>query len=202
MDPIIRNTSLLKVIYRLPKKRDGILYLVYHPNFGVGQVQRTIIDHHLVSFETGHRTIQTSALQLVDICPKGYFWPLIKGNKIRPKYFKYGIYHSPDLPLSYKPHPSDLLDCVGYRAGEFGLPYVVRRRILDCVFHNKLPNLYSEKYMNLWGEPESNQRLKRIRAAIRHPTKYTQLSTLDEREDVLYIIRSIRDGNWQVNSSL
>ncbi len=174
--------------------------LVHHPKFGVGQVQRLLMDHHLVTFETGHRTIQTSTLQLVDIGPKKYFWPLIKGNKISSKYFKHGIYYNPRLPLSYEPHPYDLLDYVGYRSGEFGLPYVVRRRILDCVFHNKLPSLYSEKYMDLWGEPESNQRLRRIRAAIRHPSKYTQLSTLDENDDVLYTFKSTHDRSWQVSS--
>lgn len=174
--------------------------LVYHPKFGLGKVRRFLMDRHLVTFETGHRSVQTSTLQLVDIGPKKYFWPLIKGNRIISKYFKHGIYYIPNTFLSYDPHPADLLDYVGYRAGEFGLPHVARHEVLDCVFHNKLPNLHSEKYMSLWGEPESNQRLKRIRAAIRHPSKYTQLSTLDEQDDLFYTIKSVRDGSWKVAS--
>ena len=173
--------------------------LVYHPQFGVGQVRRFLIDRHLVTFETGHRAIQTSALQLVDIGPKKYFWPLIKGHKISSKYFKHGIYYNPSTPFNHNPHPVDLLNYVGYKAGEFGLPYIVRRKVLDCVFHNNLPNLYSEEYMELWGKPESNQRIKRVRTAIRHPDKYTQLSTLDENDDMLYIIRSTRDWSWQAS---
>ena len=55
---------------------------------------------------------------------------------------------------------------VGYRVGGSGEIGSVRRRILDCVFFKKLPNVESKEYMNQWGAPETATRLKKMAEAI------------------------------------
>ena len=66
-----------------------------------------------------------------------------------------------------------LLQYVGYSVGHDGEPLHVRREILDCVFHNKLPNVNSLKYMQEWGHPKTPARLKKMANAI---AAFTRLS--------------------------
>lgn len=55
-----------------------------------------------------------------------------------------------------------LLSFVGYHVGNNGKNTYTRRKILDCVFHNKLPRVNSEEYMNEWGTEETPARLKKM----------------------------------------
>ena len=59
-----------------------------------------------------------------------------------------------------------LLSFVGYRAGHNGESDLVRRRILDCVFHNELPHVNSAKYMEEWGTPQQLGRLAKMAQSL------------------------------------
>lgn len=59
-----------------------------------------------------------------------------------------------------------LMSYVGYHVGQNGQPRNIRQKILDCVFHNPLPNVQSEGYMSEWGEPMSRQRLNKMKSFL------------------------------------
>jgi hypothetical protein len=60
-----------------------------------------------------------------------------------------------------------LLDYVGYNVGVTnGKPEVIRHKLLDCVFHNELPNVNNPEYMEEWAEPESPRRLQKLAETI------------------------------------
>ncbi len=59
-----------------------------------------------------------------------------------------------------------LLSYVGYRVGRNGAPQDTRLQILDCVFHNELPNVDSAEYMEGWGSPNTTARLQKIAESI------------------------------------
>jgi len=54
------------------------------------------------------------------------------------------------------------LSVLGYRAGVSGLDDASRRRILQSAFQGPLPFVESAGYMELWGEPSTADRLRRI----------------------------------------
>ena len=51
---------------------------------------------------------------------------------------------------------------VGYHVGNDGEHLDVRHYLLDCIFHNKLPSVNSDKYMNEFASPQSPQRLRKM----------------------------------------
>jgi hypothetical protein len=59
-----------------------------------------------------------------------------------------------------------LLRFVGYHVGRNGTPAETRLQILDCVFHNDLPSVESEEYMNQWGNPKTSLRLQKLAESI------------------------------------
>ena len=82
---------------------------------------------------------------------------------------EYFLWPSTNAPASRRGYKGDffdyedgLLSFVGYQVGVNGETSDIRLRILDCVFHNKLPHVESEEYMSQWGEPESADRLRKM----------------------------------------
>ena len=59
-----------------------------------------------------------------------------------------------------------ILSYVGYQVGYDGLGAIYRQKILDCIFHNVLPNVVSEDYMKEWGSPKSAYRLQKLAESI------------------------------------
>lgn len=59
-------------------------------------------------------------------------------------------------------HEKGLFSHVGYHVGKDGEHLEVRRYILDCVFHNKLPSVNSDGYMREFAAPKSPQRLRKM----------------------------------------
>lgn len=59
-----------------------------------------------------------------------------------------------------------LLSYVGYRVGRNGVDKQVRQSILDCVFHNELPQVDSEEYMRQWDAPKSAARLQKMAESL------------------------------------
>jgi hypothetical protein len=63
-------------------------------------------------------------------------------------------------------YTNGLLGFVGYKVGNEGESTMVRLKILDCVFHNKLPKVESPEYMSEWGGVETSERLKKMAECI------------------------------------
>ncbi len=59
-----------------------------------------------------------------------------------------------------------VLHFVGYIVGKEGENMPRRQAILNCVFHNRLPNVDSPEYMKEWGEPKTPHRLKKLADCI------------------------------------
>lgn len=86
------------------------------------------------------------------------------------------IYQWPDVECLAKTHGYDrreyykdvdgVMSYVGYHVGEKGQPRNIRWKILDCVFHNPLPNVISESYMSEWGEPETRHRFAKMQSFL------------------------------------
>ena len=56
-----------------------------------------------------------------------------------------------------------LFSYVGYHVGNTnGKPDDVRQELLDCIFHNDLPKVQSEEYMQGFGTPKTPQRLNKM----------------------------------------
>lgn len=64
-----------------------------------------------------------------------------------------------------------LLSYLGYRVGQQGVHQGIRQQILDCVFHNKLPNVDSREYMDCWDSPETADRLKKMAETLASLTR-------------------------------
>jgi hypothetical protein len=58
------------------------------------------------------------------------------------------------------------LSYCGYKVGLNGLPKNQRRQILDKIFMYPLPSLNNLAYMNDWGEPATEKRLKKLLESI------------------------------------
>lgn len=84
--------------------------------------------------------------------PKGFKWPSTDAPAS-----KYGYI---DNNYWYK---EGLLSFVGYHVGTTkGVRESIRRRLLDCVMHNDLPNVESPSYMKEWAKPRSTARLRKL----------------------------------------
>lgn len=59
-----------------------------------------------------------------------------------------------------------LLSYVGYQVGRNAIPQHIRLQILDCVFHNQLPNVGSAEYMKEWDLPTTATRLRKLAESI------------------------------------
>ena len=59
-----------------------------------------------------------------------------------------------------------ILSYVGYKVGYDGEETICRQKILDCIFHNVLPNVDSKDYMKEWGSPKSACRLQKLAESI------------------------------------
>jgi hypothetical protein len=70
-----------------------------------------------------------------------------------------------------------LLSYVGYRVGRNGESQDTRIQILDCVFHNALPNVDSPEYMEGWGSPKTTTRLQKIAESIAAFTRNAKRNT-------------------------
>ena len=59
-----------------------------------------------------------------------------------------------------------MLQHLGYKTGDTGLPKYKRRAILDRVMTRPLPRIRSAEYMACWGNPMSSERLGMIRRSL------------------------------------
>jgi len=59
-----------------------------------------------------------------------------------------------------------LLKYCGYKVGASGLPENRRRQILDNIFLHSLPSMGNSSYLQEWGEPSSERRLKKLAESI------------------------------------
>lgn len=82
--------------------------------------------------------------------------------------------HGAYIPFSYK---EGLLSFVGYKVGLDGTETVVRRQILDCVFHKDLPDVNDQEYMEEWSQPESSDRLRKMADTIAALTRGAKRNT-------------------------
>jgi hypothetical protein len=118
---------------------------------------------------------------------EGFFeWP--STNAPASKFgFKGDIFFYKDGLLSY----------VGYRVGYDGVRKHIRRRILDCVFHNFLPRVVSFEYMDEWGSPKTAARLHKLadtlaaftRNAKRRKTADLSIAISDWESDLKYLFQ-------------
>jgi len=83
---------------------------------------------------------------------------------------------------SYK---DGLLSFVGYRVGRNGLDKQNRQRILDCVFHNDLPQVDSVEYMRQWDEPKSAARLQKMAESLAAFTRNAKRKALCDYRDAV-----------------
>ena len=83
-----------------------------------------------------------------------------------------------------------LLSYVGYRVGKTGESESIRRRILDCVFNNKLPNVDSFDYMKEWADPKTSQRLEKMAHSLAAFVRNAKRRTDDLSEAV---------GDWDAD---
>jgi hypothetical protein len=92
------------------------------------------------------------------------------GSIEEEEYFKWPSTDAPAAKYGFKgnafSYKDGLLSYVGYNVGNDGERTVVRQKILDCVFHNVLPNVESMDYMKEWGSPKSTSRLKKLAEAL------------------------------------
>ncbi len=95
-----------------------------------------------------------------------------------------------------------LLSFVGYEVGQQGQPVRLRRLILNCVVHNRLPSVNSATYMREWGTPRSSKRLEKLadtiaalaRNAKRRKTADYSLAVSDWEQDLEYLYSKFYDG--------
>ncbi len=88
-----------------------------------------------------------------------------------------------------------LLSYVGYKVGRKGIVKHIRLQILDCVFHNQLPNVHSLEYMDEWGFAKTSPRLRKIaeslaaftRNAKRRKNADNSQAILDWESDLEYL---------------
>jgi hypothetical protein len=59
-----------------------------------------------------------------------------------------------------------LLSYLGYHVGKTGLPTMTRREILDEVYNDTLPIVNNTSYMEEWGTPRSDSRLKKLAESL------------------------------------
>lgn len=84
-----------------------------------------------------------------------------------------------------------LLSFVGYRVGRNGIEKEVRQRILDCVFHNDLPQVDSDEYMRHWSEPRSAARLKKMAESLAAFTRNAKRKSLCDYRDAV--------ADWEID---
>jgi len=132
--------------------------------------------------------------RLIDRIMQGYFdWP------------------STDAPAStsgfsgnHWHYKEGLLSFVGYRVGRNGADKQVRQRILDCVFHNDLPQVDSADYMRQWDKPKSAARLQKMAESLAAFTRNAKRKSLcDYRDavadwelDLTYLFRKYYCGHF------
>ena len=169
--------------------------VVYHPKFGIGEIQKLYEESSAVSFDSGHISVSNEYLNFMDIKPTKYFWPLIKDRELESKYFKKGAYYNSHLAEPGIPPKVGVLGFVGYKTGAYGLLSAERRKLLICVFHNELPNVDSREYMNLWGEPKSDIRFGQMKSSMLSYSEYGYLGVarMDRFSDFRFMEKLIYD---------
>jgi len=115
-------------------------------------------------------------------------------------------------PLSWSPHPpahryikysQGLLSYLGYKVGMQGLPPGQRYKLLSRIFQGPLPLINDAAYMREWGEPYSEQRLRKlayslyqfIKNARNRPDNMTKAIN-DWNNDLLYLRKTFYDGRF------
>jgi len=83
-----------------------------------------------------------------------------------------------------------VLGFVGYKVGKQGIYQSTRRKILDAVFHNKLPNVISHQYMSEWGLPKSPQRLLKMANSLAAFARNGKRNSLDMSDAI---------SDWEVD---
>lgn len=79
-----------------------------------------------------------------------------------------------------------LLSYVGYRVGRVqGVSTQIRLQILDCVFHNYLPNVISPEYMDEWDAPTTAARLHKLAETIAAFTRNAKRRTNGDFSDAI-----------------
>jgi len=98
-----------------------------------------------------------------------------------------------------------LLSFIGYRVGRNGTPQNIRHQLLDCVFHNELPNVDSPEYMEEWDEPRTANRLKKLaesmaaftRNAKRKMNSDYSIAVEEWEDDLEYLYRKYYVGYFR-----
>jgi hypothetical protein len=128
----------------------------------------------------------------------------LKGTKIFP-------WPTPDAPVSVDQGipgdtfpPEGLLRRYGYKVGLSGLPESKRRQILDDIFLHSLPSMDNVSYLNEWGQPDTDKRLKKLaeslaaftRNARRRNTGDFDKAIQDWEADLAYLKRTYYDDRF------
>jgi hypothetical protein len=101
-------------------------------------------------------------------------------------------------------NPEGLLRRYGYKVGLNGLPENKRRQILDDIFLHSLPSMDNVSYLNEWGQPGTNKRLKKLaeslaaftRNAKRRNTGDFDKAIQDWEADLAYLKRTYYDDRF------
>ena len=95
-----------------------------------------------------------------------------------------------------------LFSYVGYHVGNNGEVQETREKILDCIFHNELPNVASDEYMQEFNDPKTPKRLKKMadflsseaRNFKRNKTADYSQAIADYESDLAYLYREYYEG--------
>ena len=118
---------------------------------------------------------ETDTQQKKQYKKQGYFpWPTT--NAPISKYGSSGV--------QFHWEGEGLLSYVGYKVGHHGESIKIRQSILDAVFHNPLPNVISNEYMNEWGARQTPQRLKKMAESIAAFTRNNKRRDADMDEAI------------------
>jgi len=152
--------------------------------------------HHELEFRSrkkAHALRERISQRLTQLEGKNFTWPTTEATKgsqnLSSEVFKYG---------------EGLLRQCGYKVGVSGLPEHQRRQILDSIFLRPLPFIDDAIYLNEWGEPNTDKRLKKIaesiaaftRNAKRRNTSSLNKAIQDWESDLAYLKRSYYDGRF------
>jgi|SaaInlV_120m_DNA_4_1040238.scaffolds.fasta_scaffold21684_2 hypothetical protein len=164
--------------------------IVNHNKYGVGKVIRIKDPGIEVSFcDYGDKDILTDALTLNSTSSKYHFWPK------SVKYPKVDYKNQKSLNSCIE---IGVLGFVKYKTGQNGESATVRRKILNCIFYNKIPKVHSIEYMNLWGKPKSKKRFEQIKRSIYDAKRSNTLdSNRDRDDDLKWIELQVKNNNWE-----
>jgi hypothetical protein len=134
------------------------------------------------AFGEGH-----AALEFLSEC--GFDWPgtLITGG---------------GGDLNIKAPTIGILRYLGHRVGESGLPAHSRQEVLEHAFTSNLPRINSAAYMKQWGNPRSQERLRKIANSLAafcqlQKRRGNAIAASDYEEDLEWLRRKFYTGRFR-----